>query len=116
MIIIYQDEYGVELNKIGLGPCGIGQHPPMIGDMVVLDGDDWRVVSRTFYPQNNTIVINVTQNLVREKKEESDTRLSEMQGAIVKIKSKQESTEKKQRILTEQLVSLRTYLKTQKGS
>ena len=65
--------------------------------------------------QNEVIVI-ITQNLVKSKKEDgTDTRLAEVKNAILSLDNKVTAQEKKSKSLNEQLVSVRTYLKTQKA-
>jgi septal ring factor EnvC (AmiA/AmiB activator) len=106
MQILYQDEYGEQLFLSESGQI------PTIGDTVQLDEEDWRVRSRTFVPMQNAVIIELTQNLVRAKEEDgTGTRLKEMSRAIVETNKRQDVSDKKNRMLREQLVSVRQQIK-----
>lgn len=110
MKIIYQDEYGEEIyrSQQDIPSSTI----PNIGDTIVIDDEDWRVAERIFHPKQNTVVIEITQNLFRsQQKTAADTgRLAEMNRAIVELSKRQDSTEKKNRALTEQFVTVRKHI------
>lgn len=109
MQINFVDEYGESLLD------SRSEYIPSIGDTVSIDDEDWRVKSRTFIPKQNGVVIELTQTQVRLKAtdDEVGARLKEMQRAIVEVNKRQDVHEKKSRILREQLVSVRTHLRTQ---
>ena len=110
MKIIYQDEYG----EIIYSPYDEvpSAQIPSIADIVVIDDEDWRVESREFHPKQNTVVVVITQNLVRSQQTTSSDagRLNEMNRAIIELSKRQDLTEKKSRTLTEQVVTVRKHI------
>jgi len=110
MQIRYVDEYGVGLYW-GQTPQPIA---PVIGDTVIIEEEEYRVKSRTFFPEKDVAVVELTQNQVKPKApDEVGGRLQEMQRAIVDINKRQDSQEKKSRLLREQLVTVRQYIRNQ---
>ena len=108
MKIYYVDEYGESIFEQE------DPNVPVIGDTVSFDDEDWKVKSRNFFPKNKSVVIELTQNQVRSKEtDEVGGRLAEMQRAIVEVNKRQDQQDKKSRLLREQMVSVRTYLRTQ---
>lgn len=111
MKIHYEDEYGVALFSSGED----GYFPPSIGDTVIIRDEEWRVKSRAFYPDKGFIVVQVSQNQVKIAEADApDDRLNEVKNAVAKLDKKVTTQEKKQRMLSEELVSVRTYLKAKK--
>lgn len=110
MKILYQDEYGVELHEDESDAI------PRVGDNVLFNTDEYRVKSVTWVLAEKLVIIEITDNLVKKSKEEndSDSRLNEIKSAIVGITQRQDKQEKKSRLLSEQLVSVRTHLRTKK--
>jgi len=108
MQIIYEDEYAVELFRTTKN-----QTPAAVGDIVFLEDEQWIVKSRIFYPEVDIVVVSVTQNVIKSSDKTEPDRLEEMRGTILSVAKKQALQDKKQRTLTEQIVSLRTYLKSQ---
>jgi hypothetical protein len=110
MQILYQDEYGEQLYLSESG------YIPAIGDTVNLDDEDWRVRSRTFIPMQSVVVIELTQNMIKSSVKDDDNsgRLAEMQNAIMATNKRQDGQDKKHRLLSEQLVSMRTFLRNKK--
>lgn len=110
MQILYQDEYGAQLY------LSEGGHIPAIGDTVSLVDEDWRVRSRTFIPVEDAVVIELTQNMIKASTKEDDNsgRLGEMHNAIIAANKRQDGQDKKHRLLSEQLVSMRTFLRNKK--
>ena len=107
MKIYYQDEYGEELyvayNKNAV---------PRIGETVVLV-QEYRVKDVIWDAASDDVIVEITQNLVRAAKEINDGtsgRLAEMQRAIVAMTKRQDTTEKKGRMLTEQVVTIRKHI------
>jgi len=110
MQIIFIDEYGETILEHK------GDFIPDVNDTVSIDDEDWRVKSRAFTPKQNGVVIELTQNQVKAKApDEVGDRLKEMQRAIVEVNKRQDSQEKKSRLLREQLVSVRTHLRTRQN-
>lgn len=111
MNIIYEDDYGVEIYSREL----LVAIAPQPGDTVVIDEEDYRVKSRTFYPLNETLVVTVTQNMVRSSTTEStdNSRHTQMQNAILALSKRQDASEKKNRALNEQIVTVRKHVNQQ---
>lgn len=108
MKIYYQDEYGEELyvayNKNAV---------PRIGETVVLV-QQYRVKDVIWDAASDDVIVEVTQNLIRASKEISNDntsgRLTEMNRAIVALGKRQDTAEKKSRMLTEQVVTVRKHI------
>lgn len=108
MKIVYEDEYGEVLFK------GTSTVLPNSNDPVVLDEVEWFVKSRIFHPEDDTVVIVVAENAESENfTEAKDSRLNEMKSAILDLRRRQDKNESKGRLLREQLVSIRSFLRTQ---
>lgn len=108
MKIYYQDEYGEELytayNKNAV---------PRIGETVVIEKEEYRVRDVVWKGDGDDVIVEVTQNLIKAVKEAVDNtsgRLAEMQRAIVAVNKRQDSSEKKGRMLTEQVVTIRKHI------
>lgn len=111
MIVVYEDDYGEELLKINNPPSAT---IPRDGDSVIINEEDWRVKSRTFYPSQSAVVISLTQNMVRAAKNPpEDGRLQEVKASILELANKQSATEKKVRTVTEQTATIRKHINTQ---
>jgi len=106
MQIIYQDEYGSGVY------WGQSSHPANVGDSVIVDEEEYYVKSRVFFPQEDKIIITVTQNMIRSThKESTDSgRLNEMNNAILAVNKRQDASEKKGRALNEQIGSIRKHI------
>jgi hypothetical protein len=107
MNIIYQDEYGTGVY------WGASTHPANIGDTVVVDGEEYRVKSRIFYPQEDKIVITVSQGSYRAPVAESAVdagRLNQLNAAIINTNKRIDATDKKSRAVTEQVGSIRKHI------
>lgn len=109
MQVRYVDEYGTGLY------WGQTTQPiaPVIGDTVIIEEEEYRVKSRTFIPEKDIVVIEVTQNLstsVKESKNNDSDRLNQMQRAILETNKRQDSIEKKTRAITEQVVTIRKHI------
>lgn len=106
MKVIYSDEYGEEVFRVE------STNVPYNGDVISIDDEDWKVKSRVFMPKEDSVVIEITQNMVRSKSsDDNGARLTEMQRAIVEVNKRQDTQEKKSRHLREQLVTVRTHLR-----
>ena len=105
MKIDYEDEYG---NKL-YWSSGEDFLPPAPGDTVIIEDQEWIVRSRTFIPKELTVVIYVSENIMRpQRPDNSETgRLREMQNAILAVNKRQDTTEKRSRALNEQIGSIR---------
>lgn len=109
MKIRYVDEYGVDVYETE------SLFIASVGDTVVFDDEDYRVKSRILDPREGVVVIELTQNQVRAKaSDDNGDRLAEMQRAIIQVNKRQDTQERKAGHLKEQLVSVRSYLRTQK--
>lgn len=107
MKIIYYDEYMEPLFQ------GNAVVFPNVGDSVMLEANEWFVQSRTFHPGSDTVTIVVMENAAADKTVEAkDGRLSEMKSAILELRRRQDKHESKGRLLREQLVSIRSFLRT----
>lgn len=108
MQIRYVDEYGTGLY------WGQTAQPiaPMVGDTVVIGEEEYRVKSKTFFPEKDVVVVEVTQNLIRSKEptDDSSSRLAEMRRAILDVSKRQDVAEKKGRMLNEQVGSIRRHI------
>lgn len=109
MKIKYVDEYGVVVYE------SESLFIPVIGDTIVFDDEDYRVKSRTLDPRSGIVMIEMTQNQIKAKaSDDNGDRLAEMQRAIVQVNKRQDTQERKAGHLKEQLVSVRSYLRTQR--
>jgi hypothetical protein len=108
MQIIYQDEYG---NGLFWGQTA-QPIAPMVGDAVVIEEEEYRVKSKTFFPEKDEVIVEVTQSLVRSKEttDDSSGRLAEMSRAILAVNKRQDASEKKGRMLNEQVVTIRKHI------
>jgi hypothetical protein len=108
MKIIYVDDYG----ELVFESDGLIQ--PSNGDTVVIDNEDWVVKHRTIHPDSDSLIVSITQNLVRSGKQPSNDsgRLNEMHSAIISINKRQDASEKKGRALNEQISSMRKHINT----
>lgn len=106
MRVLYVDEYGEDLFAYESDII------PTSGDTVSIEDEDWRVRSRTFIPELSTIVVELTQNLIKSKaSNEDDGRLKEMQHAILDITKRQNLQEKRTKSLREQAMSIRQQIR-----
>jgi hypothetical protein len=107
MRVVYKDEYGNVLFE------GSGMAPPT-GSSVVLSEEVWRVAACEFYPKDDAALVVVTQNQVKLREDtKADSRLSNMNTAIIELTARQTASEKSNRMLREQLNSLRQYIRRQ---
>lgn len=107
MNIIYQDEYGTGVY------WGASTHPANIGDTIIVDQEEYRVKSRVFFPQEDKIVITVSQGSYRAPVAESSAdngRLNQVNAAIMQTNKRIDATEKKNRALNEQIVTVRKHI------
>ena len=107
MQIIYQDEYGTGVY------WGASTHPASIGDTIIVDQEEYRVKSRIFYPQEDKIVITVSQGSYRAPVAESGVdagRLNQLNAAIINTNKRIDASDKKSRAVTEQVGSIRKHI------
>ena len=108
MQIIYQDEYGSGVY------WGASSHPANIGDTIIVDDEEYRVKSRVFFPQQDKIVITVSQGSYRAPVAESSGvdagRLNQLNAAIINTNKRIDATDKKSRAVTEQVGSIRKHI------
>ena len=103
MRITYEDEYGNILHDSDM------DYVASIGDSVVLDGEVYRVKSREFTPQDNTIAVIVTQGSMRAPVAEKadNSRQNQMHNAIIELNKRQDLTEKSHRALADNVNSIK---------
>lgn len=107
MQIIYKDEYGVSLY------WGASTYPANIGDTVIIEDEEYRVKSRIFSPVKDEIIIVMTQGTYRAPVAESSVdagRLNQLNSAIINTNKRIDATDKKNRALNEQLVTVRKHI------
>ena len=112
MKIIYEDEYGETIYQSAQDVPA--EQIPTTSDTVVIDDEDWRVKSRVFHVKENTVVVVITQNMIKAKDTASNDsgRLNEMNRAILGLSKRQDASEKKGRMLTEQISTVRKHINT----
>lgn len=108
MKIEYQDEYGITLFQGSSVPAAVG-------DIVIIEDEEYRVKSRVFIPAQDLVIVELTQNTVRSSVQESSdsSRLNSMHNAIVASGKRQDSIEKKNRALTEEVRTVRKHINAQ---
>ena len=107
MQIVYQDEYGSGVY------WGASTHPASIGDTVIIEDEEYRVKSRIFYPLEDKIIITISQGSYRPPVTESSSdngRLNQLNAAIIQTNKRIDDTEKKNRALNEQIVSVKKHI------
>lgn len=109
MKIHYQDDYGVNIYSSADNTV-----LPSVGDDIVFDGEEWKVKSRTFYLNDDAVIVEITQNVARSSaKVGTDGRLNEVKQSIIRLASRQDITDKKVRSSSEQVSSIRKHINTQ---
>ena len=110
MKIYYQDEYGVVIyttNAVSV---------PRSGDMVFFQEDEYYVSAISWMIELDQVVVSITQNQTKlSEKDDTSDRLSDVKNAIIAVGKRVDQQEKKGRLLSEQLVSVRTQLRSQKA-
>ncbi len=109
MKIYYQDEYGEELH-IAYNKNAV----PRIGETVIIAEEEYRVREVIWQGDGDDVTVEITQNLLKQsKKDNTDVAaISEMKAAIASINNRHDKQEKKQRLLSEQVVSIRKHINT----
>lgn len=106
MKIYYQDEYGVVIHT------STATVLPQAGDTVIFQQDTYRVSSVAWMIELDQVVVSVTQNQTKLSEKDTTTdRLSDINAAIIAVGKRVDHQEKKGRLLSEQLVSVRTQLR-----
>ena len=103
-MIYYVDEYGVNLYQINSDASA------MVGDTVVVSGDEFRVKSRVFYPEYDRIVITLVMGAAPKTsvaESNDNSRQTQMHNAIIELSKRQDITEKKHRALSDQLSNVK---------
>jgi len=113
MRIIYEDEYENELFN-----GTIEGNLPRPGDSVVIQQEEWFVSRLTFYPEQDAVLVSLVSTMAKSAPADNkeDTRLAEMQNNIMQLSKRQESQEKQARGLSEQLVSVRSFLRNRSNT
>jgi replicative superfamily II helicase len=106
MKVIYEDEYGVELFSRSVN------YAPLVGDSVVIVDEEYRIESRTYYPESDAMIITVTQTAIHAVKAEVNNsgRLADLGNAIIKTNKRQDVSEKKSKAISEQVSSIRRHI------
>jgi len=106
MKIYYQDEYGVVIYT------ATATLVPQAGNTVIFQQDTYRVSSVAWAIELDQIIVSVTQNQTKlSEKDNTSNRLQDINTAIIAVGRRVDQQEKKGRLLSEQLVSVRTQLK-----
>lgn len=106
MKIYYQDEYGVVIHTSTAAVV------PSPGDTVIFQQDTYRVSSIAWEIELDQVTVSVTQNQTKlSEKDNTGDRLSDINAAIIAVGKRVDHQEKKGRLLSEQLVSVRTQLR-----
>src|SRR5271166_3719464 len=103
MKVHYIDEYHELLHTVE------SDMVPRANEVVILNDEEHRVRSVHWNIDQNDVVVEITQNLVRTKEEDkTDGRLNEAKSAIVNLTERVESAERRGRILADQVVRIKT--------
>jgi hypothetical protein len=111
MKIYYTDEYGTTLFR-----TEDAEFVPTVGDMVVIaDDDPYRVKSRTYYTASDSVIVEITQNMVKTQASmaSDNTMTNEMRLAIANVNKRQDAGEKRTRALNEQVTTVRKHINQQ---
>lgn len=106
MYVIYVNEYGDSVY------WGSVSYPAQVGDTIMVDDEEYFVKSRLLIPQEDKIIITVTQNVVRSNVAENNdnSRQTQMHNAILALNKRQDASEKTERALREKLISTKKNL------
>lgn len=106
MYVNYVNEYG---DSIYWG--SVGYHA-QVGDTIIVDEEEYFVKSRLLIPQEDKIIITVTQNIVKSSAvgHEGSGRQTQMQNAILELSKRQDASEKSDRALREKIISTKNNL------
>jgi len=107
MKIHYQDEYG-EIVYVAYNKNAV----PRIGETVTIQDEDYRVKNVTWPAEHDDVVVLITQGMVRSQEpiDDSSGRLTEMNRAILAVSKRQDAMEKKNRMLGEQVGTIRKHI------
>ncbi len=106
MKIQYEDEYGETIYTT------TADMVPTTGEFIIFRDEEYRVKSVTWVIEYNTIVVVITQNMVKTsaKDDNNSGRLTEISNAILAVGKRQDVSEKKGRALTEQIGTIRKHI------
>lgn len=108
MHLIFEDEYGEELHRQDFVAV------PRMDDLIILDGEEFIVKSVIWDMIQLRITVKVTQSTINPVEvDDTSTRLREAKNAILAVNKRVAEQEKKVKSLREQLVSVRTFIRTQ---
>ncbi len=109
MIVQYENEYEEVLFSVTT------ESVPLVGDSVVIDGNEFVVKSRTFYLKENgvSVVLSdyVHNSTVAESKD--NTRLNQLNAAIIETTARVKDNEKKTRFIGDQISSVKKHINQQ---
>jgi len=105
-MIIYKDDYDVELLRGNIGFI------PNAGDLIVINDEDWMVVNRVFHPSEDKleVILKEPARVKVQKESTNSDRLTQLGNSIIGINGRQESMEKKTRMLSEQVSTIRKHI------
>lgn len=108
MKVIYKTEYEEEL-LIATATCA-----PPVGQTVVIWEERYVVKDVEWYPHEDAALVIVGEKSFKQSQVSEDIsgRLSEMNRAILDVSKRQDASEKKARSLNEQLVTVRTAIRS----
>lgn len=102
MKVYYQDGYGVNIHEHNTDAV------PRVGEAVSFVDDDWYVKSVTWIIEEEAVVIVLSQQVIREIKEDvlKET-VADLKKTVSGVVQSQQMQEKKTRQLREQIATLR---------
>ena len=109
MNIQYIDEYDRELFVSSKNEI------PNVGDTVILDSEEWVIKSRIFYPEDDSVTINLTQHNSNNSNNSilsnaSDLKLRDIKNTISRISDRQDINEKKTKNLNNKIDTVKQKL------
>lgn len=109
MIIQYKNEYEEILFNT------TSDFVPLVGDSVVVDGNEYVVKSRLFYLRENGAIVILSEYIHSSSVAESkdNTRLAQLNAAIIQTNKQVDANEKKIRMVTEQVSTIRKHVNQQ---
>jgi hypothetical protein len=102
MKIYYRDDYGTDIHSRDSDAV------PRVGESVSFVNEDWRVKSVTWMIQEDAVIVELSQTVVRVAEENSlQETVADLKKTVTGIMQSQQAGEKKTRQLREQVATLR---------
>jgi hypothetical protein len=102
MKILYQDEYANNIHEQDVDTV------PRIGDSVMFVNEDWHVKAVTWMIERDAVIVELSQNIIRESKDTSPYEIIEdLKRTVSSVVQTQQAQDKKTRQLREQIATLR---------